>query len=58
MQTNVNAYKQAQQKAQAPPQQPGQHQKKAGAFDDLLSGFGSNFGQKETGPKKMGDMKV
>jgi len=57
MQTNVNAYKQAQQKAQAPPQQPGQPQKKAGAFDDLLSGFGSNFGQKETGPKKMGDMK-
>ena len=61
-QTNVNAYKQQQTKAQQPPsaQTNGQASgaKKGGAFDDLLSGFG-NIGQKSAEKnRKMGDMKV
>ena len=59
MQTNVGAYKAAQTRAQAPPQQAAGPQKPGGAFDDLLSGFGTSFGAKEAQKnRKMGDMKV
>mgnify|MGYP000348975112 CR=1 FL=1 len=60
MKTNVNAYKAAQQRAQAPPvQNQGQSQKPGAAFDDLLSGFGTTFGAKEADKnRKMGDLKV
>ena len=61
MQTNTAQYKQQQQRAQAPPQQQQQKKSSAGAFDNLLDGFGgaSSFGQKQAQKNmKMGDLKV
>ena len=61
MQTNTQQYKQQQQAAQAPPKPTGAGSGKggAGAFDNLLDGFGSNFGQKAAAKnQKMGDLKV
>ena len=59
MQTNTQQYKQQQQAAQAPPKPAGGAKGGAGAFDNLLDGFGSNFGQKAAAKnQKMGDLKV
>ena len=58
MQTNTQQYKQQQQAAQAPPK-PAGAKGGSGAFDNLLDGFGSNFGQKAAAKnQKMGDLKV
>ena len=58
MQTNTQQYKQQQQAAQAPPK-PAGAKGRSGAFDNLLDGFGSNFGQKAAAKnQKMGDLKV
>ena len=60
MQTNTQQYKKQQQAAQAPPKPAGAGPKgSTGAFDNLLDGFGSNFGQKAAAKnQKMGDLKV
>lgn len=60
MQTNTAQYKKAQEQARAPPAQPGAKKSSAGAFDNLLDGFGgASFGQKTAQKNmKMGDLKV
>ena len=59
MQTNTQQYKQAQQAAQAPQNQQAGPKPTGHAFDNLLDGFGSNFGQKAANKnQKMGDLKV